>query len=426
MPRSSEIRVGLLLLVALVVAGIGILLVGQEQNLFRKKNSYFIRFETVQGLSTGSPVQLNGVFVGTVQRVILPRDPRESEIRVWISVDERYEQRIRSDSEARIGTLGLLGDRYVEITSGSLEAEVIPDEGEIPAAPATSVDELLASGEDVMDNVTSITFSLRTILKNMEEGKGLLGKLTTESETSERLSTSLMETLDSLQRVAEVVETGEGPLPRLLNDRELADRLEGSLTRLDGVLTELEQGDGLLPGLLSDPQAKVRFEETMERLNTTLANLEELSARLNQAEGLLPKLMTDEAYARQISRDLEELVSRLNAAAGKLAEGEGTAAKLLDDPEIYQALNDILIGIDESWMLRWLIRNRQKAGIEARYEDEQHAPEEEKGPEEEALPEEPDAGREAPQPEHQPPQSGDPVDEASRSRAGTEGTGDDR
>ena len=46
-----------------------------------------------------------------------------------------------------------------------------------------------------------------------------------------------------------------------------------------------------------------------------------------------------------------------------------TAAKLLNDPAIYQGIQDILVGIEDSRMLRWLIRNRQKAGIEKRYHD---------------------------------------------------------
>jgi hypothetical protein len=52
-----------------------------------------------------------------------------------------------------------------------------------------------------------------------------------------------------------------------------------------------------------------------------------------------------------------------------VSRGDGTAAKLINDPQIYDAVNDVIIGINESRILRWLIRNRQKKGIEKRYED---------------------------------------------------------
>ena len=371
MQRSSEVKVGMLLLTGILVVAVGVLLIGQEQNVFRPKNEYFVLFETVSGLSTGNPVQLDGVEVGSVGRVILPQDPAVSEIEVWVTIDERYAQRVRTDSVARIKTLGLLGDKYVEITSGSPSAPLIPDEGEISAAPATNVDELMASGEDVMDNVTAITFSLRNILERMERGEGLMGKLITDSPTNERITESLVETLEAAERVVKSVEEGDGPLPRLLHDEQLTARLETTLANLEELTTTMQEGDGLLPSLLNDPATKERFDGLLARLEATTANLEELSGQMTEGDGLLPRLIGDDELADQVSRDLEQMLQNLREVTEKLNEGEGTAAKLINDPHIYESLDDILIGINESWMLRWLIRNRQQAGIEERYEDAQ-------------------------------------------------------
>ena len=95
---------------------------------------------------------------------------------------------------------------------------------------------------------------------------------------------------------------------------------------------------------------------------------------LNAGDGLLPRLMKDEALADELETELRGLLEQLNEAAEKLNRGEGTAAKLLNDPAVYDAISDILVGINESRMLRWLIRNRQKAGIRERYEDAQGPP----------------------------------------------------
>ena len=54
--------------------------------------------------------------------------------------------------------------------------------------------------------------------------------------------------------------------------------------------------------------------------------------------------------------------------------GQGTAGKLISDPSVYESINDILIGINESKMLRWLIRNRQQKGIEKRYDSKTQQP----------------------------------------------------
>jgi hypothetical protein len=58
----------------------------------------------------------------------------------------------------------------------------------------------------------------------------------------------------------------------------------------------------------------------------------------------------------------------------KLNRGEGTAGKLVNDPSVYESVNDILIGINESKLLRWLIRNRQQSGIQKRYDTESSKP----------------------------------------------------
>jgi hypothetical protein len=58
----------------------------------------------------------------------------------------------------------------------------------------------------------------------------------------------------------------------------------------------------------------------------------------------------------------------------KINTGEGTAGKLITDPSMYESINDILIGINESKLLRWLIRSRQQVGIERRVEERRQVP----------------------------------------------------
>ncbi len=383
-------RVGALILSSVVVLGMAILLIGDRRSLFERKNRYYIDLATVSGLKPGNPVQLNGVGVGQVERITLPLDPAVENIRVWIEVDRSYEDRIRASldgrampgpkgrdlpySEARIKTLGLLGDKYIDLTSGSAAYPKVENEGKIPAAQMTSVDALVASGEDVMGNVVEISHSLSNILSRMERGEGLLGELTADTPTGRRLRESMVGTLESTQRIANRLESGDGALPRLLNDRQMADRLALSLDRLERILASAETGPGLLPGLLNDPAAKQRFDETLASLQTAAKNVENLTSGLEGSDALVPKLLKDEEYGKKVTSDLSALIEQLNDLSNRLTHGEGTAAKLINDPQIYDAVNDIVIGVEESKLLRWLIRNRQKAGIKKRYEDAQKSP----------------------------------------------------
>ena len=389
MPRKGQarvVRVGVLVLVAVVVLAAGVFLIGDRNNLFSRKNRYYIDFQSAGGLKQGNPVQLNGVDVGSVDEVILPTDPARKLIRVWITVDRQFAGRVRTDSRARIKTLGLLGDKFVEITSGSPAFPVVPTNGTIQAAPATNVDAILASGEDVMDNVVTISHQLNNILGRMERGEGLLGQLTTDTPDSLRMRRSLVQTFESVERIAATVEHGQGPLPRLLNDRELADRLARAVTRRVAHPAAAQGGPGRWPGLLNDPATRQSFDTTLATLNQVAHDLQAFTADLESSDALLPRLVKDEEYGREITEEVRQIVQRLNTVSERLVSGEGTAAKLINDPQIYQAVNDILIGVNESWMLRWLIRNRQKAGIEKRYEDAGGPPRSEATRQEEAAP----------------------------------------
>ncbi len=369
---SNTAKVGLTVLGALVVLAGFILAIGDQSFLFRASNTYRIMFPNAAGLAEDNPVQLNGVTVGKVDRILLSERPETEMLEVRISVERRYANRLRRDSLARIKTLGLLGDKYVEITSGSPGAVLLNPGEEIPAALPTDVDHLIASGADVVDYVVSTAQSLSTILARMERGEGLLGELVAERE-DKRITDTVIRTLESVERLTNQVEAGEGVLGRLLTDEEMGDQLASSLDNIDETLTLLREGDGLAPALLHDAELKTRFESTMADTQIAAADLRAIAADLQGADGLLPRLLNDEELSESLTTEVELLLRRLNSTLEQVSEGDGTAAKLINDPAIYEALDDLVVGINESKFLRWLVRNRQKAGIKKRYKEAQDA-----------------------------------------------------
>jgi hypothetical protein len=130
----------------------------------------------------------------------------------------------------------------------------------------------------------------------------------------------------------------------------------------------------MLPALLSDPAGKQKVMALVDNLSVASANLAAVSASLKTGQGIVPRLFNDKAYGDQTLQEFTGLVHQLNDAVAKINQGGGTAGKLINDPSVYESVNDILIGINESKMLRWLIRNRQQKGIQKRYETEQKTP----------------------------------------------------
>jgi phospholipid/cholesterol/gamma-HCH transport system substrate-binding protein len=369
MQREANVgRIGLTVLLALVFFLAAIWMVGDQSRFFTSKNIYTVQFRNVGGLAPGSPVQLNGVNVGQVDDIVLPEDTSIVFLQVQISIEQRYATRIREDSLARIKSFGLLGDKYVELTSGSTDSPQIAAGGEIPTARQTDVDALIQSGEDVADDLVSTARSLSRILARMDRGEGFLGQMVSE-EGSRNLAERVNGIALNLEGITASIDRGEGSLGRLLNDDQLVTSMEQTLERTNQVLARFESGAGLLPALIEDPSYKERFDGMLAETDAAVQNLNQMTSELRAGEGLLPKLMRDEELATQLLTELRSILESLDNVATKLDRGEGTASQLINDPAIYDAVNDILVGVNESKILRWLIRNRQKAGIQKRADE---------------------------------------------------------
>jgi phospholipid/cholesterol/gamma-HCH transport system substrate-binding protein len=364
---AASRRVGLFVLVALALGAATVFVLGDRQNLFVRKNQYRLRFESANGLAEGSMVQLDGVRVGTVARIVLPADTGEKMLEVGISVDSRYAQRIREDSQARIKTLGLLGDKYLELTSGTPAAEVIPKGGEIPAAPTTNVDRLAETGEDVVESIGLMAHQLTSILGRIERGEGLLGKMILDKETGESVTTDINATLASIRKTVEGLEDRQGAVGRLLHDRELADRLVSAVERLDTVLGSAASGKGALPALLTDEATKQRMDKILANLDSATERLAKVAEGLDgDSDALAAKLIHDQEYGRKIAQELEATLTNLREVAEKINRGDGSVSRLINDETLVRAIEDVIIGVNDSRFLSWMIQNRKKKGEEVR------------------------------------------------------------
>ncbi|MEK7879971.1 MAG: MlaD family protein, partial [candidate division NC10 bacterium] len=130
--HSLQLRIGLFVIFSLgVFLGI-IYLLGAQARYFERKYDLVAEFTEVGGLIEGATVRLAGVQIGRVTSVVLPPTPG-GKVRVTLTVARRFSDRIRKNSEARIVTQGLLGDRLVEITMGAPDAPPLK-----PGEPLTS------------------------------------------------------------------------------------------------------------------------------------------------------------------------------------------------------------------------------------------------------------------------------------------------
>ncbi|MEK7783195.1 MAG: MlaD family protein, partial [Candidatus Binatota bacterium] len=104
-PTSAlQIKVGLLIVTALILLSVTIFLMGKERRFFENKVPFEIHFSRTIGLREGAPISLTGVRVGSVESLTFPQDVQENYIVVQIKVVGDVAPRIRKDTVARIRT----------------------------------------------------------------------------------------------------------------------------------------------------------------------------------------------------------------------------------------------------------------------------------------------------------------------------------
>ena len=385
--RQMQLRIGALVLVAILLFMGFVLSIGRRSALFEERYSLWTSFSSTEGLTVGAPVRLAGVTVGTVTRVAFGRDPKDRRIILTLTVEQRVRDRIREDSVASIGTIGLVGDKVLDITVGSFDRPPLSPGAQLASVDPPDYSRLLQKGDRILDNVTRITASLdeflaggesagkrnfnealrslRTTLVEVEKGEGILHDIIYGKEGAQLLG-RLDRTVQSLERLAKAIESGDGLLHALVYtpQGETLGRLNQALANLDDLLREAKEGRGLLHSLIYEPQGT----ELLARLNRTGEELEKLVREAREGKGLIPSLLFDPAGAKVLedvqaaATALRSLTADLQVITTRLRQGEGTIGGLLEDPTVYEDLSALLRGANRSWLLRSLIRATREDG----------------------------------------------------------------
>jgi phospholipid/cholesterol/gamma-HCH transport system substrate-binding protein len=318
MPRTrslawSELKIGILSVVALVLASVLIFLLSAEGGFFWQRYSIKTIFTNIQGLKEGAPVRVAGVEVGAVSDVNFLGD----QVEVIMEVAQEHQPRITTGSRATLGSVSLLGEAAVDLTASSAGTP-IPEWGYVPTGPiAPTIAEVGAQATEGLEEATAL-------LRDIRQGRGTVGKLFTD----EALYRDLNTLVQSADRVASQIAGGRGTLGRLTNDPRLYNELTESVADLRAVTTRIRSGEGSLGKLLNDPALA-------NALTGTSQNVEALTGRLNRGEGTAGKLLTETAlYDR-----LASMTERLDTLTANLNAGEGTAGQLLRDRQLYENMN---------------------------------------------------------------------------------------
>ncbi len=331
------VRVGALIASGLVIIAFAIFSIGHDTRMLRRTDIVETHFHRINGLQTGAPVTLAGVNIGAVASISFPVDPHADYVvvRMWI-VDQDM-SRVRADSVAQISTMGLLGDKYVELTGGS------------PAAPSLAANQLLAAQDpidlqsllqkqgasEMIDDVIDISQSLKSILESIDKGHGILSEL--------------------------IKGEPKGPQPQLtLADlRTTLDNMNKLAVEMNAMLDKVNHGRGLAGAMLSDKndgkQLLDKVESAATAMGDTSHKISLLVDRFNNSHGAMQRLLSDQQYANQLLGNLQTSLADMKDILRKIDSGRGSVGLAVNDPSLYYDAKNVLGGNGSiGWGVRML------------------------------------------------------------------------
>jgi phospholipid/cholesterol/gamma-HCH transport system substrate-binding protein len=339
---AQEIKVGIAVIGVLVLIGLATFILGGSTDLLADRYRLNASYKDISGLREGAIVRLAGIDVGEVTRIRFADDPADKRVFVQFNLMERYRTRIRKDSLASIQTEGVLGDKYISVSVGSTDQEILVSGDWIETDEALDIVAYADRAIEILDNTAGISRKVNNLLgEDQESGKA-----------------SLSRTLATLEGIVAEVQEGDGLLHDLVYDPSLSSSIHRSLSNLEAaseslarMTTEVEQGRGLAHSLIYDEKG----EEFAGQLSQLAAALQAVTEDLRKEGTLAYALLYDPDNAAMVA-DLRSTSAALRGIAQDIREGRGTAGMLATDPALYEDLRVLVGGAQRNKLLRAYIR----------------------------------------------------------------------
>src|SRR5262245_32387420 len=321
----TELKVGLLVILGFLVLAFAIVRIGGSNSLFGKKMRITSYFPSANGLRSGAEVWLDGILVGNVDEVKMSMEPAKGRVAVVMNIDEKYKDNIRSDSPIAIATIGLLGDKNIEMGTGTEKGVPIGDGGELNGADVGDIRKIIQGTDDLVANLKVLSDKIISISDNVDRGEGTLGKLLTKSEIHDNLNRTVLE----MQHLIADVRSGPGTAGRFISDDDMYERFTSVLSRMDNIVARLENGEGTAGKFLTDARLYEKFDQLIGKMDS-------IAGRIERGEGSLGRLIQDDAFYN----DLRNTLNQMSSLVAAIQTGDGSAGKLIKDPTLFNSMND--------------------------------------------------------------------------------------
>ena len=274
MKFTREVKTGILAIGAILLFIFGYSFL-KGTNLFQDSRVFYVKYQNVEGLASSAPVTINGLTVGKVNDIKFANEAGGLVVEFTVENDFNFSR----SSMVKIYNSGLIGGKNLGIF------------------PEYDEENMAKSGDTLRGDIDY------GMLDAVSKALGpLQQKLTTTLSVVDSVLVSVNDILDDDTKV----------------------NLQQAIKNLNTTMNSLSGASGRLNALLAN---------NSDKLDRTFTNLDDMSANFSKFSDSLAQLETGKLVA-----DLQKVITKFDAIASGLEEGEGSVGKLLKDDELYNNL----------------------------------------------------------------------------------------
>ncbi|NTV97978.1 MAG: MCE family protein [Chlorobiaceae bacterium] len=278
--KWSDLKTGIFFILGIGFAAYLGLVIGKNTNMFTGVTTIKVLSQDMQSLAENNFVSISGKRIGTVSKMGFLNRNDSLFVVAELKLKNEFAPLVTKDSRATIKSLGILGDKFIDIKTGK-------------GSKVKEGDYIALQTEDSMSNLTDKAASafekINVLLDHLNSGKGMAGRIVSD----EKMGTDLVETVANLKAATSELSTlskkashGEGLLPKLLNDKTLAnnttqtiDRLNKAAQQTETLIGRINDDKGTLGQLTSNPALYNNLTHTLTSLDSVLVDLKRKPGR---------------------------------------------------------------------------------------------------------------------------------------------------
>ncbi len=278
-----------------------------------------------------------------------------------ITVDMRISasmlERVRIDSVAAVQQEGLFGDKYLDISMGSLSKDPVKDGDMLQADEGVDIAAALASTGEIIDNVNASTESIRVLLDGFRKAGG---------------EAAVVAAMQSIQDIATEIETGNGLIHQLIFDPSSGQKYKDivgdigestatikiSLAKIDGILDDVKTNKSLVHELVYGEQGEATVADARALINEASRVVSDVRTKPSLVHNLIYEEDKGEIMEsiNDAAGDVKVITSDVKLIVADIKKGKGTVGQLLNDPTVYEDLKLLLGNVRRNDAVRTLVR----------------------------------------------------------------------